>query len=341
MKNRLSTKTRNRRRAFTLLQVLLVVAIITLLAGLTFGVFQSGRRNAQGLSCDARLKSLALALDAFRQEHGAYPPSLSELITKKYITDASLLHCPLDPRPTGSYEEYYIFRNARPNKDDPRDPSTLPLIICPFHEADGQVGHQVFRGSTQQFTTRPATLSEASSVTVERPGQQPISGRAGMALRGGDRVRTAAGGAARILFADSSYVTLTPNADVTVLQSFLDGHSSKPLYTIVKQQLGEVFFRVNHGSKFDVATPTATAGALGTKFRIKRVAEKWYLRVEESRVLCNTATGSEIYTPDTSKAALNGWNLMGSDATSPGDDDDSDGHHNHGDGGHRGHGDDD
>jgi type II secretory pathway pseudopilin PulG len=332
-------KREEKRTAFTLLQILVVAAIIVLLAGITFGAMQRSRRSAQRATCDMHLKAIALALDAFRQEYGAYPTSLSELVDKKYITDANLLRCPLDPRADGSYEEYYIYRGARPAKDDKRDQSALPLIVCPFHEEDGNVGVQAFRGNTQQFATQPATLAESTGATVLRPGKAPVSARDGMSLHGGDRVQTSGGGSAKIVFTDGSYATLSSDADVTVLESFVAGHNNAPLYTVLRQQLGEVFYRVNHGSKFDVVTPTATAGALGTEFRIKHDHDAWYLRVEESKVLCNTPTGSKIYTAQTSLANQDsGWNLIGTDSSSGSDDD---GHHHDeddddDDGGHHG-----
>ncbi len=71
-----------------------------------------------------------------------------------------------------------------------------------------------------------------------------------------------------IQFADSSTATLSAGSEVTVLQSFLMGQVNAPLYTLIRQKLGEVAYRVENGSKFDVVTPTATSGARGTEFRI-------------------------------------------------------------------------
>jgi competence protein ComGC len=316
-----------KRRGFTLLQILATTAIIVLLAGISFGYLQRSRRAAQRTSCDVHLKTLTLALDAFRQEHGAYPLTLAELTRQNYITDPETMRCPLDPRTDGSYEEFYIFRGARPVAGDNRDQSTLPLIVCPFHEEDGGHGAQALRSGTRQYAAMTATLTESTGATVERPGKKPFLGRNGMKLYGGDRISTESG-SAKILFADGSYAELTRNSDVTVLQSFIAGQQNAPLYTILRQRLGEISYRVNPGSKFDVVTPTATAGALGTKFAIKCNGDKWYLKVTESHVLCNKEDGSQIYAANMSlNGPGNGWNLIGEE--------DSRG------GGHGGHGDDD
>ena len=115
-----------------------------------------------------------------------------------------------------------------------------------------------------------------------------------MGLRGGDRIIVGASsnplagvvpdggllgtglldsGETVIEFADNSRATLRGGSDVTVLQSFLMGHESAPLYTVVKQTAGRVIYQVNHGSRFDVGTPTATAGARGTEFTITIAAD--------------------------------------------------------------------
>ena len=50
------------------------------------------------------------------------------------------------------------------------------------------------------------------------------------------------------------------------MQCFRSGHAS-PLYTVLRQSLGIVTHQVNPGSKFDVVTPTSTAGGFGHQVR--------------------------------------------------------------------------
>src|SRR5665213_2379302 len=66
-----------RRRGFTLLQMLLALAIIAILATLSFAAFSHSRVLVRRAECDARMKAVILALDAYRQEHGQYPKHLS------------------------------------------------------------------------------------------------------------------------------------------------------------------------------------------------------------------------------------------------------------------------
>lgn len=260
-----------RRGAFTLIEILIVIAIIGVLAALAFAVLGGGRESARRAQCDTNLKALAIALDAFRQENGRYPAALEELEAGKYITDPAVLRCPDDPdSDSNGYADYYVQRGIR---NDPRYPrltpvGELPLIVCPFHEEQGH-GAQAFAGlNTQQFAVQPAVLVSANATEIKRPGEEVVPAQAGMKLHGGDRIQTGGGGMALVRFADGSTCELGAGSDVTVLQSFLSGGQST-LYTVVRQTVGDVGYTVNHGSKFDVSTPTATAGALGTEFRIK------------------------------------------------------------------------
>jgi len=251
------------RRGFTLLQILVVISIIALLSAVMVGAIGRGRATAHRAQCDVKLKGIALALDAFRSQYGQFPKDLDELVTKKYLPNEDSLKCPSDVRFTGSYKEYYVKRG-------PRDDSNLPILVCPLHEHTGEYGAQAFLGRyTESFTTKPATLTSARDARIERPDDKgEFTVAAGTELHGGDRIRTGSGGAAQITFADGSTAELKGNCDITVLQSFLNGRGDAPLYTLVKQTLGETLYNVHHGSKLDVSTPTATAGARGTQFKI-------------------------------------------------------------------------
>lgn len=255
-----STRPARARRGFTVVQLVIVLAVVGILAAVLMGGFGSSREAARRARCDVRLKSIALALDAFRQEQGRFPARLTQLRDEKYLTEPDALRCPSDALDGSTgYEDFYAIRA-------PRDSTELPILVCPMHEATGNYGAQAFVGRyTTHSPASPARLEGAAGATVQHPGQeQPVAAAAGMPLHGGDRIR----GSATIRFADGSKAILQDGSDVTVLQSFINGHAKAPLYTLVRQTLGDVTYRVRTGSKFDVVTPTATAGAHGTEFRI-------------------------------------------------------------------------
>ena len=286
------TKQRSSRRGFTLLQILLVLAVVSLLSAFLFGAFGQSQAVAQRAQCDVQIKAITMALDAFRQDNGSYPEKLEDLLDKKYLTDVSMLKCPSDPRLLGTYDDYYIMRSGR-------DSGELPILVCPLCATDSGMAIQGFKGRyTKHFATRPAELTAATLTTIKRPGKDPISGKIGMQLRGGDVIRTSDDGQAEIRFADGSVSTMAGGSEITVLQSFISGHTRAPLYTLIKQNFGDVNYRINHGSKFDVTTPTATAGALGTEFRIKGDSDGvWWLKVIDSRVFVTNLDERVIVTP--------------------------------------------
>lgn len=68
-----SSNIRSAKRAFTLIELLMVIAVIMILAGITFGVF-TGVKNAQTrTAAKAELAALTQALEQFKVRNGDYP----------------------------------------------------------------------------------------------------------------------------------------------------------------------------------------------------------------------------------------------------------------------------
>src|SRR5262245_46299640 len=63
------------RRGFTLLELLVVVAVIGILIALLLPATRSARPAARRAQCTNNLKQIALALRSYEQDHKALPPA--------------------------------------------------------------------------------------------------------------------------------------------------------------------------------------------------------------------------------------------------------------------------
>jgi general secretion pathway protein G len=94
---------RRRDRGFTLIEVLMVLAILVIIAGLAvtnlFGLFASGKIKAAKAQCQV----IETALNWYRLEWGTYPPSLEVLMQPAQTPDGRMLggmwleRPPIDP----------------------------------------------------------------------------------------------------------------------------------------------------------------------------------------------------------------------------------------------------
>jgi general secretion pathway protein G len=75
-----NSKRQNRRRAFTLVEILLVMTIIGILAAIVIPKMVGRSEQARQTAAHADISSIKTALDAFEVDNGYYPKSLQELL---------------------------------------------------------------------------------------------------------------------------------------------------------------------------------------------------------------------------------------------------------------------
>jgi prepilin-type N-terminal cleavage/methylation domain-containing protein len=123
---RRGTARNQRRGAFTLLELLVSIAVIAILAALLINVFSSGGETAHRAACVSNLRAIHTALDRYAADNnGAVPIGyrldkmqfnttlysgtsnkwvlLGLLLDAHYIDDARILFCPSERDPTQAY----------------------------------------------------------------------------------------------------------------------------------------------------------------------------------------------------------------------------------------------
>ncbi len=83
----------HRVRGFTLIELLVVIAMMAILAAIGMPALIAAIDRARVSECRAHMTCIALALNTYYQQNGAYPPSLQTLLDQRLITDPSVLRC--------------------------------------------------------------------------------------------------------------------------------------------------------------------------------------------------------------------------------------------------------
>jgi prepilin-type N-terminal cleavage/methylation domain-containing protein len=97
------------RRGFTMVEMLTVIAIIAILAGILFPVFATVKKNVHKATCTSNLHAIAVALKLYRDDHNTvYPEALLSFIDgatgqevsflyPQYVKEQQVFRCPLSP----------------------------------------------------------------------------------------------------------------------------------------------------------------------------------------------------------------------------------------------------
>lgn len=168
----------NRKRAFTLLELLTVIAIIAILAAIIAPVFARAKVSANRSSDLTGMNSLRSALQLYRVDQGGYPPALLGYVTlyqpSGNVVPANQLKSFLFPRRVDSLDVFRPIPNRVNNTDttnavwpelDPRAVGQAPQVDT---NGDGRVdgsddvamARQLY-GPSRAVTVRPTDAGSA------------------------------------------------------------------------------------------------------------------------------------------------------------------------------------
>lgn len=237
-------------KGFTLIEVLVVIAIISLLVGTLLPALARARYRANEISCLSNLKNISYGLEMFLKENGEYPKDHLASFLAPYVGNLLCFYCPSSGH---SYEKFYVFRDRKVSDDK-------YIIGCPYHSNQSR-GVSAFRYGVIQ-------TGRLGRVTWN-----------GVPINVGDEVT---GGV--LEFEDGSSVTLEGDSEALVAASFRmqDGRLYSIVRVLKKHGQTQIDYEVNRGSKFEVITPAAIAGVQGTHFEVKtNISEdSWETEVE-------------------------------------------------------------
>jgi len=130
-RNRYSHTAALRLGAFTLVELLTVIAIIAVLATLLMTAVASAGRKSRTAVSTFNLHQISLALDMYLDDIGKRPPGAEELVSSKYLTGPRSLLCPEDR--TGNWGPLVETASSLQSFSSiPSDPQAPPIPTPPL-----------------------------------------------------------------------------------------------------------------------------------------------------------------------------------------------------------------
>lgn len=100
---------------FTLIEILIVMAVVAVLAAILMGVFARVREKARQASCQSNLKQIALGIQMYVQDNDSRYPSVQNWAeaTLPYVGDKKkqVFRCPSEQVPLKGDLSFYNFHN--------------------------------------------------------------------------------------------------------------------------------------------------------------------------------------------------------------------------------------
>jgi len=228
-----------KRKAFTLIEIIVVIVVIGALSSLMLAAISRMGAEARTVECMNNLRQISQAVEAYYSDRLCFPGRNLRSTLKGYLKDESVFICPEDLKhENDSYSKFYIVRND--------DDVNKVRICCPRHNSSN--ASSILFGGSRTVKRSSAFIKYNANILIE-PGD------------------TVEGGV--LEFEDGSTVNISSGTQIQVITSFRKSNSK--LYSIIRVGLGQegnIDVQVTPGSQFEVVTPSAIAGVRGTKFKM-------------------------------------------------------------------------
>ncbi len=224
---------------FTMVELLVVVAIIAIIAGMLMAALSKARESARLSFCANNVRQIGHASLLYENSWNSMPLDNLPESLRSFDGNRKLYNCPSDPdHEADSYTPFYV---ARATQDPGR------YVVGCFRHVSGTRGPVLYGMSV----TKTCAI-------------QPVYRNGGHQVAFGEDLtgKTAT-------FTDGSSAKVTGAGSMTVLMSFREPRGRT--YSVVKVKWYHhcsVSATVNHGSAFEVVTPSSIASALGTQYKV-------------------------------------------------------------------------
>lgn len=116
-------------RSFTLIELIVVIAIIGILAGLLLPALAAARRTARKTRCKSNLRQIGLALNMYADDWRMFPTSTLKNGLLPYMNDPKVFRCPSDPVTDRDDTYSLCYRGGHPDAIG----DELEVVMCPLH----------------------------------------------------------------------------------------------------------------------------------------------------------------------------------------------------------------
>jgi prepilin-type N-terminal cleavage/methylation domain-containing protein/prepilin-type processing-associated H-X9-DG protein len=177
----------NARRGMSLIEVMVVLAIIAILVALLVTAVMKVRAAAAQSQCTNNLKQLGVALHTFHAAHKSFPSALGPPVEEKPIAPAN----PVFPMESTANATWLRSILANLKQQNPTWDTVLPILVCPadprgavlYNPKDGHgyscylavAGHEIYGTSGIMFLNSRVRVEDVADGTsntlmvVERP----------------------------------------------------------------------------------------------------------------------------------------------------------------------------